>query len=191
MPLKVLCPDSRLHGFKGMIFCRRYRHCWFVMVPFILVRPMWSWLLHTVRLRYSYIFQESVAYPRLCVEFQGLIISYSPCSRIHRDGKWLHCYTTGNLWWRVIPHELQEALRSALFWDVANLRCVRSQKSGSHLHHGGSLTLLTVRSQARIHFSVCNTSNLRVHDVMEIRRMVSIEVLWILRDWSRSVTDIP
>jgi hypothetical protein len=65
-----------------------------------------------------------------------------------------------------------------------------SQKSGSHLHHGGSLKSRTVRSQGRIHVSFCNTSNQRGHDVMRIRRMVNTEVLSILSDWSRSVTDI-
>jgi len=153
MPLKVLCPYSRLHGFKGMIFCRRCWHCRFVIVPFTLVRPVRSWLLHTAWLRYSYILQDSVTYLRPCVDFQGLIISYSLCSRIHRDWNWLHCYTTGYLWWQVIPHELQEAFRSALFWDVTNLHCVRSQKSGFHLHHGGSLKSRTVRNQVRIHVS--------------------------------------
>jgi len=79
MTLKEFCPNSRLRGFKGMIFCRRCRHCWLVMVLFTLVRPVRWWLLHTARLSYWYIFQDRVTYPRPCVDFLGLITSYSLC----------------------------------------------------------------------------------------------------------------
>jgi hypothetical protein len=83
-----------------------------------------------------------------------------------------------------MPQEPYEALRSAFFWYVTNLHCVTPQKNESHLHHGRSLKSRTVRSQVRIHVSICNTSNLRGHDVIRSRRMVSVEVsfrFWVTR----------